>query len=78
MKDRSLESFKGFFVWPVEDKYKRIKLCVMVMWRQYRAALKKFCPAADVVFDKFHVVAKMSEAMDAERRSEYARVNGEQ
>ena len=77
-KDRSQESFEAFFIWLGEDKYKLIKLCVMDMWRPYRAALKKFCPTADVVFDKFHVVAKMSEAMDAVRRSEYARLNGEQ
>ena len=77
-KDRSQESFEAFFLWLGEDKYKLITLCVMDMWRPYRAELRKFCPTADVVFDKFHVVAKMSEAMDAVRRSEYARLNGEQ
>ena len=77
-KDRSQENFEAFFLWLGEDKYKLITLCVMDMWRPYRAALRKFCPTADVVFDKFHVVAKMSEAMDAVRRSEYARLNGEQ
>ena len=77
-KDRSQESFEAFFLWLGEDKSKLIKLCVMDMWRPYRAALMKFCPTADLVFDKFHVVAKMSEAMDAVRRSEYARLNGEQ
>jgi transposase len=30
------------------------------------------------VFDKFHVVAKISEAMDTVRRNEYARFNGKQ
>lgn len=74
--DRSQESFETFFVWLGEEKTKKIKLGVMDMWKPYRAALRKFCPDADVVFDKFHVVAKMSVAMDEVRRSEYARLNG--
>jgi transposase len=74
--DRSQESFEAFFTWLGEEKTKKIRLGVMDMWKPYLAALRKFCPDADVVFDKFHVVAKMSEAMDEVRRSEYARLNG--
>jgi transposase len=44
----------------------------------YLAELKKFCPGVDVVFDKFHVVAKIPEAMDEVRRSEYTRLNGKE
>jgi transposase len=74
--DRSQESFEAFFDWLGEEKTSHIRLGVMDMWKPYLAALKKFCPDADVVFDKFHVVAKLSEAMDEVRRSEYARLNG--
>ena len=74
--DRSQESFEAFFEWFGEDQYKLITLCVMDMWKPYLAALKKFCPTAAVVFDKFHIVAQMSQAMDEVRRSEYARLNG--
>jgi transposase len=77
-KDRSQESFEAFFTWMGDEKCKLIRLGVMDMWKPYLAALKKYCPTADVVFDKFHVIAKMSEAMDAVRRSEYARLNGGQ
>jgi transposase len=77
-KDRSQESFEAFFTWLGDDKCKLIRLGVMDMWKPYLAALKKYCPTADVVFDKFHVVAKMSEAMDTVRRNEYARLNGGQ
>lgn len=76
--DRSQESFEMFFAWLGEEKTKKIRLCVMDMWKPYLAALKKLCPDADVVFDKFHVVSKLSEAMDAVRRSEYARLNGKE
>ena len=77
-KDRSQESFEGFFTWLGPDGCAKITLGVMDMWKPYLKALKKYCPAADVVFDKFHVVAQMSIAMDEVRRSEYARVNGKE
>lgn len=57
---------------------KLIRPCVMDMWKPYLAALKKCCPTAAVVFDKFHVAARMSEAMDTVRRNEYARLDGKQ
>jgi len=77
-KDRSQESFEAFFTWLGPDKYKNITVGVMDMWKPYLAALRKFCPTADVVFDKFHVVAQMSQAMDEVRRAEYARLNGKE
>jgi transposase len=76
-KDRTQESFAGFFTWLGEEKCKKIRLGVMDMWKPYLKALKKACPTADVVFDKFHVVAQLSKAMDEVRRSEYSRLNGE-
>lgn len=77
-QNRKQESFEAFFTWLGEDKSKLITLCVMDMWKPYLAALRKCCPSAAVVFDKFHVVAKLSEAMDTVRRNEYARLNGKQ
>lgn len=76
--NRKQESFEDFFTWLGVEKTKLIRLCVMDMWKPYLAALKKYCPTAAVVFDKFHVVVKMSEAMDTVRRNEYARLNGKQ
>jgi transposase len=77
-KDRSQASFEAFFTWLGDDKCRLITLCVMDMWKPYLAALKKFCPTANFVFDKFHVVAQMSLAMDTVRRTEYARLNGKE
>jgi transposase len=75
---RKQESFEAFFLWLGAVKCKNITLGVMDMWKQYLAALRKFCPTADVVFDKFHVVAQMSQAMDKVRKNEYARLNGKE
>ena len=77
-KDRSQESCEAFFIWLGAEGCANITVGVMDMWKPYLAALKKYCPSADVVFDKFHVVAQLSVAMDEVRRSEYARVNGKE
>ena len=76
--DRKQESFEAFFTWLGAEKTARIRLGVMDMWKPYLAALKKYCPHAQVVFDKFHIVAKMSVAMDEVRRNEYVRLNGKE
>ncbi|HCM25997.1 MAG TPA: hypothetical protein DIC34_05525 [Treponema sp.] len=77
-QNRKQESFEAFFTWFGDERTKRICLCVMNMWKPYLAAFKKCCPTAAVVFDKFHIAAKMSDAMDAVYRDEYARLNGKQ
>lgn len=76
--DRKQESLEAFFSLLGKEKCANITLGVMDMWKPYLAALKKHCPKADVVFDKFHVVAKVGEAMDTIRRNEYARLNGKE
>jgi transposase len=76
--NRKQESFEAFFSFLGKEKTDKITLCVMDMHRPYYAALKKHCPHASVVFDKFHVVSKIADAMDEVRKQEYARVNGAQ
>jgi transposase len=76
--NRKQESLETFFSFLGKEKCEKIVVGVMDMWKPYLAALKKFCPNADVVFDKFHVVAKLSAAIDEVRRNEYARLNGEE
>jgi transposase len=42
------------------------------MWDPYIKALAEHCPNAKLVFDKFHVVKKVNEAIDKIRRKEFA------
>jgi transposase len=76
--DRKQTSLEEFFSFLGKEKCAHITLGVRDMWKPYLAALKKFCPKADVVFDKFHVIAQVSVAMDEVRRNEYARLNGKE
>jgi transposase len=50
------------------EKLSAIKYVSMDMWDPYIKAIKEFCPNAEIVFDKFHVVKKVNEGLDKVRR----------
>ena len=54
-----------------------IEVAVMDMWKPFRNAAQAYAPQAQIVFDKFHIMAHLGKAMDAVRKAEYARLTGE-
>lgn len=54
---------------------KHIRLGVMDMWKPFRNSTKRHAPKVSIVYDKFHVLNHLSDALDEVRRSEYKRVN---
>jgi transposase len=48
----------------------------MDMWKPFRKATVKAAPQAAILFDKFHVMRHLGEALDKVRKSEYARLKG--
>jgi transposase len=77
-KDRSEESMDEFFKALGAAKSKRIRLAVMDMWKQFRNSTERHAPQAAILFDKFHVLRHLGEAVDKVRKSEYARLSGKQ
>lgn len=65
-----------FFAELGSKKAKHIRLGVMDMWEAFRNSTKKHAPQAKILFDKFHILRHLSEAMDKVRREEYKRVTG--
>ncbi|THD15320.1 hypothetical protein B1808_00005 [Pseudofulvimonas gallinarii] len=57
-------------------KSARIELAVMDMWRPFRTSVGKNAPNAAIVFDKFHIMRHLSDALDQVRRDEYKRLQG--
>ena len=43
------------------------------MWDPYIKSIKKWCPQAVIVFDKFHIIAKFNKVIDQVRRNEQNR-----
>jgi transposase len=75
-EDRSEESLDRFYQWLGPKKSQRIKLAVMDMWKAFRNSTAKNAPQAGILFDKFHVMRHLNEALDKVRKREYARLTG--
>jgi len=75
-KDRSEASMNEFYDWLGPKKTKGIRLAVMDMWKPFRTATNARAPQAAILFDKFHVMRHLNDALDKVRKAEYARLSG--
>lgn len=75
-QDRSEASMSEFYAWLGEKKRRGIRLAVMDMWKPFRNATNTHAPQAAILFDKFHIMRHLGEALDQVRKSEYARLTG--
>ena len=77
-EDRSEASMDEFYKWLGPAKSKRIRLAVMDMWKPFRNSTlnAKHAPQASILFDKFHIMKHLSDALDQVRKSEYGRLSG--
>jgi transposase len=78
-EDRSEASLNAFYAWLGPEKSGRIRLAVMDMWKAFRASTLKpgHAPQAAIVYDKFHILRHLGEAMDRVRKREYHRLTGD-
>ena len=76
--DRSEASMGQFYDWLGKNKAKRIHVAVMDMWKPFRNATEAKAPQAAILFDKFHVLRHLNDALDKVRRTEYARLSGKE
>ena len=73
-KDRSEASLAQFYAWLGAKKSARVRLAVMDMWKPFRLATRAHAPKSAILFDKFHIMRHLGEALDTVRKSEYARL----
>ncbi len=77
-EDRSEASMDEFYRFLGEKKAQRIRLTVMDMWKPFRNSTTRNAPQAAILFDKFHIMKHLGEALDKIRKGEYARLQGKQ
>src|SRR4030043_394365 len=75
-QDRSEESMNQFYDWLGPKKNKRIRLVVMDMWKAFENSTARNVPHAAILYDKFHIMRHLGEAIDKVRKTEYARLYG--
>ena len=69
-EDRTSETLKEFFDYLGEDNCKSIEAVCCDMWAPYVDAIKENLPNALLVFDKFHIIRHLLNAVDDVRKEE--------
>ena len=71
--DRGREALDGFWASLPEGQVEKIEAVAMDMWEPYIQSTRAYLPGADdkIVFDKFHVVQHLGNAVDLVRRKEH-------
>lgn len=72
--DRSQKSMDMFYEELGSSKCANIRLAIMDMWKPFSASLKKHAPQSAILYDRFHIMRHLGEALDKVRKQEYARV----
>lgn len=76
-KGKSADTLGEFFKVLGPERAARIALITMDMSGAFLSAIKKHAPKADIVYDRFHVVKLLLDAVDAVRRQECGALEGE-
>jgi len=69
-KERTIESFQGFFTVIGEQLAAQIEFVCSDMWQPYLDVIRQKCSQALHILDRFHIVAKMNKALDDVRAAE--------
>jgi transposase len=73
--DRSEASLDTFYNSLTPEQRGNIRLAVMDMWKPFEASTKKNLPQAAILYDKFHILRHLGNAVDQIRKEEYQRAS---
>ena len=73
-RERTIESFQGFFTTIGEELTSKIVFICSDMWEPYLKVVREKCSDALHILDRFHIVAKMNKALDEVRAEESRRM----
>jgi len=74
---RSEADMDQFYAFLGRKNAKKIRVAMMDMWKPFRHSTQAHAPHAAILFDKFHVLQHLGEALDKVRKQEYARLTGD-
>jgi transposase len=60
------------------EKCVNIRLVVMDMWKAFEKSAMKNVPQAAILYDKFHILKHLGNALDTVRKKEYYRLVGDE
>jgi transposase len=75
---RSEKDMDMFYAFLGKENADKIRLAVMDMWKPFRNSAHTHAPQAAILFDKFHILRHLGDALDKIRKAEYGRITGPQ
>src|SRR5581483_143011 len=76
-RERTIESFQGFFTIIGDEIASKIVFVCSDMWEPYLKVIREKCSEALHILDRFHIVAKMNKALDGVRAAESRRMHSD-
>ena len=70
---RKEKDLRKFWKWFGKRRTKQITHAVMDMWKAFRRSFEAHCPGAVILYDKFHVIRHLLEALNTVRKQEFKR-----
>ena len=78
-EDRTEEAVRKFFTEEMgRRRCRTLRVVCMDMWAPYLNLVREHAPSARVLFDRFHVVKHLNQAVDQVRRSLWRRLSGKE
>jgi len=76
-RDRKRETLDRFFAEALPPARRRaVRVACVDMWEPFTQSLRTHLPSAQIVYDKFHVLRHVNDALDDTRRAEFFREGG--
>jgi transposase len=67
---RRERNLKKFWKWFGKERTRLITHAVMDMWKPFRNSFQAHCPGIQIIYDKFHVIRHLLEALNDVRKAE--------
>lgn len=74
-QSRRKEALDSFFEIIGPEACRKIQVVTCDQHRGYAESVAQYCPSADLVWDRFHLVQAFNEALNEERKSEWEKYN---
>jgi transposase len=76
VEGRKEKDLKKFWKWFGKERAMLVTHGVMDMWKAFRNSFKAHCPGIRIIYDKFHVIRHLLEALNKVRKAELGKAAG--
>ena len=76
VEGRKEKNLTRFWRWFGKARARRITYAVMDMWKPFRNSFTAHCPGIQIIYDKFHVIRHLLNALNEVRKAEFRQAGG--